>query len=85
MLRAVASGRYINAFNRFAMGELLAQCRPGRVEQFKRVCGISEDMRKAQWTFEQARDEYERQTVAIAARRREVFEFALKTFTDKKL
>jgi glycosyltransferase involved in cell wall biosynthesis len=85
MLRAVASGRYINEFNRVGMEALLEHCRPGRVEQFRLVWRTSEDMRKSLWTSERAREEYERQTATIAQRRREVFDFAIKTFTDKRL
>jgi abequosyltransferase len=84
MLRAVANGRHINAPNRFGLEQLLSRCRPERLGQFAEVWRISEKMRVEQWRHEQARGEYERLTLDLAARRREVFDHAIKTFTDKR-
>jgi glycosyltransferase involved in cell wall biosynthesis len=83
MLRTVANGRHINAFNKFGLEQLLSRCRPGRLDQFAEVWRISEDVRAYQWRYEQAQAEYERQALEVAAKRREVFDLAIKTFTDK--
>lgn len=84
MLRAIANGRYINEFNIFGLKQLLTHCRPDRLAQLQMIREINEDARKAQWRFEQTRADYERQTITIAERRREIFDLAIKTFTDKK-
>jgi len=84
MVRSVANGRYINQFDKVGLEDLLSRCRSGRLGQFAEVWRISEDMRERQWRYEQSRAEYERQTLEMAAKRSALFDFAIKTFTDKK-
>jgi hypothetical protein len=84
MVRAAADGRFINEFNAIGLQQILKDCRPQRLAQFDEVMDACEEMRIDTHHHEMDRAKYEHDVRALRVKRDTLFDYAFKTFTDKK-